>query len=147
MENEPIKKSWWSRNWIWVVPVGCLASFVACMALVVLLVLGVSGIALGTVFGAIKSSDVYQQAIQELEANPAAVQALGLPVKPGLLVTGSVQVNGSTGTADLSIPISGPNGSGTLYLVARKSAGVWEFTTLQLAVKGSAERIDLLTGR
>jgi hypothetical protein len=143
MDNEPIKKNWWSRNWKWVVPAGCLASFLACVALVALIVLGV----FGTVFGAIKSSDVYQQAIQELEANPEAVQALGTPVKAGLWVGGSIQVSGPTGSADLSIPVSGPNGSGTLYVVARKSAGAWEFTTLQLAVKGSVERIDLLTGR
>jgi hypothetical protein len=146
MNNEPIKKNWWSRNWKWVVPVGCLASFLACVALVALFVLGVFGTVLGTVFGTIKSSDVYQQAIQELQANPEAVQALGTPVKPGLWVSGSIEVSGPTGAADLSIPVSGPNGSGTLYVVGRKSAGVWEFTTLQLAVKGSAERIDLLTG-
>jgi hypothetical protein len=143
MDNEPIEKSWWSRNWKWLVPAGCLAVILVGVVLVALFATTIVGV----VFGAIRSSDVYQQALKEAQTNPAAVQALGTPIEPGLWVSGSISVTGLTGSADITIPVSGPKGSGTLYVVARKSAGAWEFTVLQLAVAGSAKRIDLLADR
>ena len=59
-------------------------------------------------------------------------------------MSGNINVNGSSGHADLSIPIFGPKGKGKIYAVARKSAGVWQFQTLQVEVEGQPERIDLL---
>ncbi|HLG17277.1 MAG TPA: cytochrome c oxidase assembly factor Coa1 family protein [Blastocatellia bacterium] len=134
MEPTP-KKSWWSKNWKWFVPTGCLT-------IVVVGVLVIFGI-ITLVFSAIKSSDVYKLAVAKAKANPTVISELGEPIEPAWLVSGSINVSGSTGTADLSIPISGPKKSGTVYAVARKSAGEWQFTTLQVEVEGRLERIDL----
>lgn len=43
-------------------------------------------------------------------------------------------------------PVSSPKASGT-FVDAVKSAGSWEFTTLELEVEGSGERIDILAER
>ena len=53
-------------------------------------------------------------------------------------------VNGSSGHADLAIPVSGPQGSGTPYVVASKSAGRWSMLQLVMDIKETDERIDLL---
>ena len=73
-------------------------------------------------------------------------EALGSPIKDGLLVMGNLKVNGSSGHADLAIPVSGPEGSGTIYVVASKSAaaGQWTISRLVVDVKATNERIDLL---
>jgi hypothetical protein len=136
MEQQPIKKSWWSRNWKWFVPVGCLsivAIFAAVIALIVTLV-----------FGAMKSSDVYKEAFSKASTNSEVISELGKPIEGGMFVSGSISVSGSSGEADLAIPISGPEKDATVFVVARKIAGVWTYQVMQVAVEGRARRIDLL---
>ena len=71
-------------------------------------------------------------------------QELGLPIEPDYFVTGNINTSGASGHANLSYLVSGPNGSGTVDVVADKAAGEWEFTTLRLTLKKNGERIDLL---
>jgi len=143
VESNGSKQGWWSRNWKWFVPVVCLGALVLCIGCIVLLVVVIRGASSEI----IKSTDVCQIAMTQLQANAQAVEALGTPVEIGAGVGGSYEVTGPSGSADLSIPVSGPKGSGTLYVVASKSAGIWRFDVLELAVEGVAERIDLLAGR
>ena len=133
------QRSWWSRNWKWAAPVGCLV-----LLLPLLAIGGFVGTILAIVFGSIKSSDVYEEALARARANPAVVEALGQPVEDGWLVGGNINVNGPSGSADLSAPLHGPKGKGTLYIVATKSAGRWEYETLEVEVDGKPERINLL---
>ena len=128
--------NWWTRNWKWFVPVGCLTMAILVAAFVCLIVV--------IVFSAMKSSDVYREALARAKAAPAVVEALGSPIKDGMFVSGSTNVNGASGEANLAIPISGPKGEGTLYLAATKSVGVWNYSSLVLEVKKTKKRIDLL---
>jgi cytochrome oxidase complex assembly protein 1 len=134
--EQPQKKSWWSRNWKWFVPIGCLGLLVIGVGVIVLFV--------SIIFGALKSSDAYTQALAKARANPTVISELGQPIEPGWLVSGSVNVSGPSGNADLSIPVSGPKKSGTIYVVARKSAGEWQFNRLEVDVEGRGSRINLL---
>ncbi len=123
---------------------GCIAAIVAAVSLVVLLLCGgfVVGI-LTFVFGMIKSSQPYSEAITKARASPVVVEALGEPVETGFFVSGNIEITGSSGHADLAIPISGPNGSGTIYVVAEKSGGEWTYRTLAVAIN-DADRVNLL---
>lgn len=89
-------------------------------------------------------SDFYPAALARARANPQVIEKIGQPLTAGWMTTGSVNTSGPTGNADIAIPVSGPKGKGTLYVVAKKSAGIWKFETLQVAVVGEEERIDLL---
>lgn len=126
---------WWSRNWKWFLPMGCL-SFVA-------LIVGFVALLVVVVFGAMKSTDVYKEAVSRAKSNAEVAEALGTPLKEGWFLSGKTNVDGSSGEADIAIPISGPKGSGTIYAVAEKSAGQWTYTALQVTVKDSGKRIDL----
>src|SRR5258706_2258744 len=75
---------------------------------------------------------------------PAVVAALGMPIVEGFFTSGNIKVSGRSGSADLAIPISGPSGSGTVFLEARKSAGQWSFLTLAFESEKTGERTDLL---
>jgi tetratricopeptide (TPR) repeat protein len=96
------------------------------------------------IFGTLKSSDVYKQALGKATASPNGISELGQPIEAGWLVSGSISVGGSSGEADISIPISGPKNSATIYAVGRKSAGEWKFTRLEVEVKDNPSRIKLL---
>ncbi|HEX8279790.1 MAG TPA: cytochrome c oxidase assembly factor Coa1 family protein [Chthoniobacterales bacterium] len=129
-------RGWWSRNWKWVVPSGCLG-------LIAVVIVFVAAIFL-IVFGALKSTDVYKTAVARAKSSPAVIEALGAPIEEGWFMSGKTNVEGTSGEADIGIPISGPKGKGTIYAVATKSAGRWSYTTLEVEVSGRAARIDLL---
>jgi hypothetical protein len=131
-EPEP----WFARNWKWAVPLGCLGVIVLCAAFV--------GGLLLIVETSFKNSDAYHEALARARSNQQVAEKIGRPFHPGWFVSGHINVSGSSGHADLSIPMVGPKGKGTLYVVSEKSAGRWKFETLQVAVEGEAERIDLL---
>ena len=48
------------------------------------------------------------------------------------------------GQAQFSIPVSGPKGSGTLCVEAKKSAGEWNYTSMVVEVEADKRRLDLL---
>ena len=97
----------------------------------------------GAVTGAIRSSDAYQEGMNRARSNPEVVAALGEPIESGWLISGSINVNGPSGNVDVSIPISGPKGSGTLYVVGTRNAGRWQYSTMAVEIPGRASRIDV----
>jgi hypothetical protein len=125
-------QSWFSRNWKWVVPLAVGAPL-----------LFVGGI-LSLVFGIMRSSEPYKYSTKLVMHDPQALQALGLPVKIGWLVTGSVNIDGSSGYADLAIPVKGGLHPGKLYVIAKKSMDVWHYESIQLGIEGQSSKLDLL---
>ena len=83
----PPKGNWWTRNWKWFVPTGCLTVLVLFATFIALIVV--------IVFSAMKSSDVYKDAFERAKADPAVIEALGSPIKDGMFVSGSTKVNGA----------------------------------------------------
>lgn len=130
---EPKKTSW--VKWL---ALGCAA--------LVLLGVIVIGALLFFVFGAVKKSAPFTEALARARANPALVAAIGEPIETGFLVSGSVNYEGSGGTASLAIPLKGPKGNGTLYVEARRAAGAWEYERLEFEPEGGGARIDLTAG-
>jgi hypothetical protein len=124
------------RNWKVLIPIGCLG-------MLVLAVVMCAGIA-GAVFMSLKSSWPYTEGVNLASHNPVVVKELGEPIKGGWLVTGSVHITGPTGSAELSIPLTGPKKSGTLNVTAQRRDGEWKFERAVVAVHGSDLKIDLL---
>ena len=134
--NEPVRGSWWSRNWKWFVPAGCLSMIVLFAAFI--------GSILLVATSAMKSSDVYKDAVAKAQANPEVVEALGTPMTTGFFTSGSINVSGPSGDAKLSIPLSGPKGKATIQVEAKKSAGEWTYSKLVVEVENPQKQIDLL---
>ena len=130
------KPNWWKRNWKWFVPAGCFTVVVLFMVFV--------GSILVIVFSAMKSTDVYKEALARAKADPAVIEALGSPIKEGFLMSGNTNVNGAAGESNLAIPISGPKGKGTIYVSANKALGQWNYSGLVVEIGQTHQRIDLL---
>jgi hypothetical protein len=129
-------RSWWSRNWKWLLPVCIGAPILVCAGFVTLIV--------SLAFGIIRNTEVYAQAVYTARTDAAVVAAIGTPIEEGFLVSGNIEVNSQSGYADLAIPISGPYGSATIYADAEKVQGEWFFDTLDVVVDETDELIDLL---
>ena len=132
--DQQSQPGWWSRNWKWAAPVGCLLPVLLCGGLFALI--------FTSVFGLIKSSDAYIEALARAKASPEVQAALGTPIEPGFFVSGSIKINNNTGNADLSIPVSGPKGSATIRAVATRAGGPWQYSVLEVLPDGGG-RIDL----
>jgi hypothetical protein len=128
------RKGWFSRNWKWLVPALLIVFLVLPLAL------------LGSIFAAMKNSDVVKESLLRARSNPLVVQKLGTPIEEGWLVSGSINVSTTSGDADLSVPISGPKGKGNIYVTAHKSAGAWDYQVMEAAIEGSNQRVNLLSG-
>ncbi|HVS31632.1 MAG TPA: cytochrome c oxidase assembly factor Coa1 family protein [Thermoanaerobaculia bacterium] len=128
------QRSWFSRNWGWVVAIGCLTP---------LLLLGgcVAGLVF-VVFAAIRNTDVYTDALARAQNNPEVRQRLGEPVEPKWWMSGKVDVSNDGGEADFQIPISGPQGDGSVVVQATKSGGRWTYQQLYVRIGGDS--INLL---
>jgi Cytochrome oxidase complex assembly protein 1 len=129
------KTGWFPRNWKWFVPALCAVAFV-CAAIsfgCVMIIVSLS----------MKSIGAYKMAIKLAEADSRVTALIGSPQKEGWFIGGAFNVNGASGNAELAIPLSGPRAKGTIYVVAKESAGEWTFSTLVFQVNSSGERINL----
>lgn len=134
MSLEP-RRSWFSRNWFWVVPTGCLVPFLICGGFVGLIVF--------SVFGMIKSIQPYSESLVAVQQDVNAIENLGEPIEAGFVVTGNVHLDPSGGNADFSYPVSGPKGSGWVNVVAEQENGEW--TTRSVVFESKGSRFDIVS--
>jgi hypothetical protein len=116
------------------IAIGCAVMFVAVVAFVAFVFV--------VVFGSMRSSTPYKDAVAMAQRDPRVIAALGSPVEPGLLISGSINTRNDSGDAKLAIPLSGPKGKGTLHVEATKVRGNWTYH--QMKVVGSGWEINLL---
>ncbi|SHH18690.1 cytochrome c oxidase assembly factor Coa1 family protein [Flavobacterium defluvii] len=129
------RKNWWDRNWKWFVPTGCLS-------LIVLFALFIGGIVLG-VTSMMKDSDAFKESIAAAQHNKIVVEKLGNPVETDGMISGSINLHNNSGDCDLQIPLKGPKGKGTLFVVATKR-GKWNYEQMSVYIEKTKEEIDLL---
>ncbi|MCS6841587.1 MAG: cytochrome c oxidase assembly factor 1 family protein [Roseiflexus sp.] len=122
-------------------PLSCLVG----ITIVVLVGACIGGIFFA-VIGSIRTSDVVQGALARAERDPEVAAALGAPLEVGWLPTGSIRFsngfNSGSGDANLTLPISGPRGSGEMIVEAVRRNGMWRYSRLIVAVGN--RRIDVL---
>ncbi len=134
-KNLTNKPNWWQRNWKWFVPTALFGGFILIGGFIAAIIIFVMSM--------MKSSGAYELAMARATENDTVLQEIGEPIEVGFIVSGSIQTSGSSGTADLSIPISGPKGEATLFIVAEKEAGEWQADILAIQFKDSY-RLNLL---
>lgn len=140
MNDERPNPGWWSRNWKWAVPSGCLTL----VLLAGLLLVGVIGLGIKGLSGVMKSSEPFRHATALAEGNAEVVAALGKPLRSGLMVQGTLTTENASGHADLVVPLTGPKGEARLYIKGEREADRWTYSLIEVAIEGSGQRIDLL---
>src|SRR5262252_8954380 len=117
LHPQPIDKSWIERHPLWKIPLGCLT--------LLFLVAGFAILLTTIVTTSFRHSEVYQRAMTSASTNHQVREAIGEPIEAGWFVSGQLRINGGSGRADLSIPVTGNRGKGRIRAVAYKSGGVW----------------------
>lgn len=138
MENNTLQReSWWNRNWKWFVPTGCLTLLV------------IFGLIIGGIFYSVtsfmKNSDVYVHTLEVAQKNPDVTSKIGTPIVTDGIAQGSISINNSVGDANLTIPVKGNKGSGSIQVVAHKTGKEWEYQVMSFQSDDeSTEPINLL---
>lgn len=128
-------QGWWSRNWKWAVPLGCLGMLGSCFCF--------AAIAVGWGYWSFKDMGAYTEAIAEAQEDPHVQQALGGTFKPGFPSNTQVSSRNGHTHAEFTVPLDGPKADGSLHAVADKDGEEWTFSTLYVQLEDGS-RIDLL---
>ncbi|MCK5400630.1 MAG: hypothetical protein KAJ28_03265 [Flavobacteriaceae bacterium] len=131
------QKSWFGRNWLWVVPVG------GCLTIILLLVFGAGAIFFG-VTSVLKNSTPYEYAIEQASTNIIVIEFLGEPIETYGIMQGKISLNDDSGKVDIKIPIKGPKGEGSVTVKGEKIENEWIYEELYVLIKETNERINLL---
>jgi len=131
------QKSWFSRNWMWLVPVG------GCLTIILLFVFGIGALIFGS-FSMLTNSTPYEYALEQAKNNPQVIELLATPIDTDGIMQGNISFENDEGSADFQIPIKGPNGKAKIIVIAQKDYGEWIYKELYVEIKESKEKINLL---
>ena len=135
--NAPVaQKSWFGRNWKWLLPVGCVVPMLCCLSFAGATYFGVSKV--------ITASGPFTDAITRANGNADVQATLGTPLTPGLGVSGSLNETNGSGSANFTVPLEGPKGKGTLRVEGRGRGGQWTYSVMEIEAGGKI--INLLEG-
>lgn len=135
---EEIKqKSWFGRNWPWLVPVG------GCLTVILIFVFGMIAVYLG-VSKTIENSTPYEYALVKASNNSEVSALLGKPIEANGIFKGNISIKNDGGEADMEIPIRGSEGNGFIIVVAERIQKEWIYEKLYVIIKESNEEINLL---
>lgn len=137
MEEIEERKGWFGRNWKWVVPTG------GCLLIIVLLIVFAGSLFFG-ITSMMSDSQAYQDSMEAAQKNEALVELIGEPIETNGHNGGSLNYNNGIKSAELNIPIKGPNGEATIFVVGEGINDVWTYQTMEVHIKDSREIIDLL---
>ncbi|WP_052773056.1 cytochrome c oxidase assembly factor Coa1 family protein [Luteimonas sp. FCS-9] len=135
----PPPRGWWQRNWKWALPVAIVSALALAAAAFAALLFGIRGSLIG--------SDVYQDAVARARAHPEMVALIGEPMTEGFMPMGSVSsstTGGGSGEADLMVTLTGPDGSGTLFVEAGRARGQWRYASLFFVEESGAGMVTLV---
>lgn len=132
----PVKKSWLDRNAGWKIPLGCL--------MVIVLLGGFVAVVFTVVEMSFRKSVVYQEALNRADRNSKVASQIGVPLRPGRVLQGQLNVSGSSGSAHMTIPVTGARGKASIFLDARKAGQRWQFLALQIQFEGQSDCLNLL---
>lgn len=118
------------RKWAWW-GVGIIIAMLAMVALTVQLV-----------FGMLAKSEPYVNSLTRVHESDAVSRIVGQPLSIGS-PSGQLEESGPSGQAALSYTVEGPRGSGTAYLEATKSMGLWHIDSMVFEDAATGARVSL----
>lgn len=139
--EETSQKSWFSRNWMWAVPVGGCGC--GCIGIILFFVFGV-GAAIFGVSKLIDNATPVEYAMEQVRNNEKVKFLLGDEIEKYGIPSGNISLSNDDGDVDFSIPIRGDKGEGTLIIKGIKSNGEWIYEDLYVRIKETQEEINLL---
>jgi len=111
--EEKQQKSWFSRNWMWAVPVGGCGC--GCLLIILFFVFGIGAAFLG-ISSLVESSTPVEHALSKAKENTKVIELLGESLETYGIPSGNISLNNNDGEVDLSILIKDEKGERVLVV-------------------------------
>lgn len=135
------KKSWFQRNWMWAVPVGGCGC--GCIVLILIFASGI-GAAFFGISKIFDESTPIKYATEQAFNHPKVIENLGENLEKTGIPSGNISLQNNDGEIDMSIPIKGSKGKGTIIVKGIKTNEKWAYEDLYVTIKETQEQINLL---
>ena len=140
--NELIEyKSWWERNWKWVISV----------MIVVFIGLGLIsnskvGESVTDITRAYSDASIYENALDLAQKNEQIKKLLGelKPIDNMAIIEGSVIYSNSNNSVDMSLRIKGSKGKGKIDISADRNELEWNYSKINIRIKEPRQTIKIL---
>ena len=137
MDEYQERKGWFARNWKWVVPSGgCL--------LIIILIIAFAGSLFFGISSMMTDSQAYKDSMEAVSTNREVIAILGEPIENNGMQGGNFSYKNGVSSAEFSIPIKGPNGEATIFVIGSGVDEDWDYETMEVHIDGSGEIINLL---
>ena len=134
------QRSWFRKNWPWILPVGCCSG---CLLIIVLFIGGLGATAY-SVFSKFEAATPVQEVLITVNNTPKAVEILGANIISGGFPTGNITITNTDGEVDFVLPVRGDKGIGTLTVNGIRVNEKWIYEDLYLIIKETQEQVNLL---
>jgi hypothetical protein len=137
MEEQGDHRSWFKRNWKWVVPGG------GCVLVIIFIVVLAFGM-IGGISNLFEESTPYQLALELANSDSRVTELMGTGIESDGMAKGNITYSNGTQSSILEIPIKGSKSDGVLLLNAYKEGDDWLFRELKVVAVGRTDTISLL---
>ncbi|WGH74412.1 cytochrome c oxidase assembly factor Coa1 family protein [Tenacibaculum tangerinum] len=135
--NEREQKKISRRKRLWFTPLtGCLGVFISIFLRIKAVFFGAPKI--------ISKATPFEYAIEQAFKNETVIENLGQSIEKYGTPSGNTSITSDGGNVDISIPIRGDKGEGTLIVKGIRVNGEWVYKDLYVVVTRTQEEINLL---
>jgi len=139
MDNELLRqKSWWQRNFKWLVPVALIAAVVA-------VVFSFTG-SMGDFAQAYADMPLYEKAHNKAASDNRVAEKLGTlkPIDKMTVAEGAVNYSEDGNAMNGTITLKGSKGKGKMDINAIKVNGAWQYNSIKVRLKNPDSEIVVL---
>lgn len=140
MSNDLIpQKSWWSKNWKWLIPVFLL------IVVSIGILSSISGENTTDIVQAYSEKTLYENAIAKAKTNQKVLEVLGEiePIDKLAILEGSAIYSNNKNSIKTSIRIKGSKAKGKLDIDAKKIGSEWIYKSITVRIKNSKVEITV----
>ena len=142
MSNELIpEKSWWKRNWNWVV-VCLVLLIVASTILFNTKIIGVGA----DITKAYLETSLYTDALQKAQADNRVTEILGTlqPIDKLAILEGAVTYTDSNQRVSSTIRVKGTKGKAKMDIKAQRVQNIWKYNQINIRIKNPSQQIQTI---
>lgn len=143
MENDEliIEKSWFSKNWIWLI-LGILAGIL----ILFFVISSNSKNGLSDTVTAFKEDSLYDKAIEQANKNPEVIETIGeiAPIDKLAILEGSSSYSNNNNVVNLSVRVNGSKKNGKLEIQANRNGSKWDYKKILIRIKNPNKEIIVI---
>ena len=135
-----IEKSWWQRNWKWILPIGIILFLVS-----IVLTLSIDGNPTD-ILQAYNEDLLYKNAIDKANSNERVIEVIGKidDLDQLAILEGSSKYSNNNNSIEITFRVTGDKGKGKMDISADKNGSEWEYKKISIRIKEPNEEIKII---